>query len=197
MPMVEAFSRMTRMSTQSIATAAELVARSNGQEEHPAMAIVREVRGAVEAITEGMKASRIQPPQQRQAALPAPPPPAPGMPAYNGTPAPAALSDAAPQSVLGRIEDSVRKHEDHVAVGNVLLDAIASGEDSVSKGMEAAGGNIISLFQQRLGDSWLVSDKANGEYIGKLARYLNEEAEKRGMLAAPEVDEGQQPQATA
>lgn len=197
MPMVEAFSRMTRMSTQSIATAAELVARSNGQEEHPAMAIVREVRGAVEAITEGMKASRIQPPQQRQAALPAPPPPAPGMPAYNGTPAPAVLSDAAPQSVLGRIEDSVRKHEDHVSVGNVLLDAIASGEDSVSKGMEAAGGNIISLFQQRLGDSWLVADKANGEYIGKLARYLNEEAEKRGMLAAPEGEEGQQPQATA
>lgn len=197
MPMVEAFSRMTRMSTQSIATAAELVARSNGQEEHPAMAIVREVRGAVEAITEGMKASRIQPPQQRQAALPAPPPPAPGMPAYNGTPAPAVLSDAAPQSVLGRIENSVRKHEDHITVGNVLLDAIASGEDSVSKGMEAAGGNIISLFQQRLGDSWLVADKANGDYIGKLARYLNEEAEKRGMLAAPEGDEGQQPQATA
>lgn len=195
MPMVEAFSKMTRMSTQSIATAAELVARSNGQEEHPAMAIVREVRGAVEAITEGMKASRIQPPQQRQAALP--PPPAPGMPSYNGTPAPSSLPDSGPKSVLSRIEDSVKKHEDHVTVGNVLLDAIASGEESVAKGMEAAGGNIISLFQQRLGDSWLVADKANGEYIGKLARYLNEEAEKRGMLAAPEGEEGQEPQAHA
>lgn len=197
MPMVEAFSRMTRMSTQSIATAAELVARSNGQEEHPAMAIVREVRGAVEAITEGMKASRIQPPAQQRPALP--PPPAPGMPSYNGAPQqPSALSDAAPKSLLERIEQNVKAHEDHVTVGNILLDAIANGEESVAKGMEAAGGNIISLFQQRLGDSWLVSDKANGEYIGKLARYLNEEAEKRGMLAPPEGEaDVEGPQATA
>jgi hypothetical protein len=111
------------------------------------------------------------------------------MPSYNGAPQqPSGLSDAAPKSLLERIEQSVKAHEDHVTVGNILLDAIANGEDSVAKGMEAAGGNIISLFQQRLGDSWLVADKANGEYIGKLARYLNEEAEKRGMLAAPEAE---------
>lgn len=188
-PILEAFSRMTRMSTQSVAMAAELVARNSGQEEHPAMNIVREVRAAVEAVSEGIKASRIQPPAR-------PPPQAPP-PQYAGTPA-ALPQPQAPQqaaqvpappaaeaTLLERIEKRIRGHEDIESVGVQLLDAIAAGEPSVAQGMYAAGGSIVDLFQMRLG-AWLNADDKNGPYIMGLAQYLTREAEKRGMLASAE-----------
>lgn len=192
-PILEAFSRMTRMSTNSVAMAADLIARNSGQEEHPAMNIVREVRAAVEAVSEGIKASRIQPPAQR----PPPPqyaqapqqalPPAPvSQPGTNGATGP---QQPVPQSLLEQIETRIRNHEDHVSVGTQLLDAIAAAEPSVAQGMYAAGGSVIDLFQMRLG-SWLNADPKNGPYIMELAKFLTGEAEKRGMLAPPDAGNG-------
>lgn len=190
-PILEAFSRMTRMSTNSVAMAADLIARNSGQEEHPAMNIVREVRAAVEAVSEGIKASRIQPParpppqqygQGPQQALPPAQPQPSHAPGTNGA---TGLQQPVPLSVLEQIENRIRAYEDHISVGNQLLDAIAAAEPSVAQGMYAAGGSVIDLFQQRLG-SWLNADPKNGPYIMELAKYLTSEAEKRGMLASPE-----------
>ena len=199
-PILEAFSRMTRMSTNSVAMAADLIARNSGQEEHPAMNIVREVRAAVEAVSEGIKASRIQPParpppqalpqgygEMPQQALPPPPQ------QQAQAPQPQAPAEPArPATLLEQIEKRIRAHEDVEAVGAQLLDAIAAAEPSVAEGMYAAGGSIIDLFQMRLG-SWLNAEAKNGPYIMELAKYLTSEAEKRGMLAsadeaAPEAD---------
>jgi hypothetical protein len=191
-PILEAFSRMTKMSTQSVAMAADLIARNTGQEEHPAMNIVREVRAAVEAVSEGIKASRIQPPArppqpppQQYAGAPQPAlPPAPQQQAQQMPEMPPPPPDR-PATLLESIEQRIRRYEDAEAVGAQLLDAIAAGEPSVAEGMYAAGGNIIDLFQMRMG-AWLNADPKNGPYIMGLAQYLTREAEKRGMLAAPE-----------
>lgn len=191
-PILEAFSRMTKMSTNSVAMAADLIARNTGQEEHPAMNIVREVRAAVEAVSEGIKASRIQPPARppqgaapqqmaqapAQQALPAPQQQAANMPIP--TPPP-----DRPATLLEQIEQRIRKYDDVESVSTQLLDAIAAAEPSVAEGMYAAGGSIIDLFQMRMG-SWLNSDQKNGPYIVTLAQHLTREAEKRGMLSAPE-----------
>jgi hypothetical protein len=193
-PILEAFSRMTRMSTNSVAMAADLIARNSGQEEHPAMNIVREVRAAVEAVSEGIKASRIQPParpppqapapQQYAALPPAQPQPQPA-PATNGAAGPQTPIPDRPTTLLEQIEARIRKYEDVESVGTQLLDAIAAAEPSVAQGMYAAGGSIIDLFQMRMG-AWLNADPKNGPYIMTLAQYLTREAEKRGMLAGPE-----------
>lgn len=191
-PILEAFSRMTKMSTNSVAMAADLIARNSGQEEHPAMNIVREVRAAVEAVSEGIKASRIQPParppqapapQYAQAPVPqqALPQPVPQAPLPQIPPPP----PDRPATLLEKIEQRIRAHEDHTSVGTQLLDAIAAAEPSVAEGMYAAGGSIIDLFQMRLG-SWLNADPKNGPYIMELAQYLTREAEKRGMLSSPD-----------
>lgn len=201
-PILEAFSRMTRMSTNSVAMAADLIARNSGQEEHPAMNIVREVRAAVEAVSEGIKASRIQPPQ-RAAAPPSaqyaqapqqalPLAPAPHGPGTNGATGPQQPVPPPTQagSVLEQIEARIRRREDVASVGDQLLDAIAAAEPSVAEGMYRAGGSIVDLFQQRLG-GWVDADPQNSPYIVELARYLTAQAEKRGMLASPdEAGEG-------
>lgn len=213
-PILEAFSRMTRMSTNSVAMAADLIARNTGQEEHPAMNIVREVRAAVEAVSEGIKASRIQPPARppqgppqyvqapQQALPPAQQSQQPARPSHNGHANGAnGPQQPVPQTVLEQIESRIRNYEDHVNVGNQLLDAIAAAEPSVAEGMYKAGGSIIDLFQQRLG-SWLNADPRNQPYILELAKYLTSEAEKRGMLAPPDAGntedaEGEGPMAQA
>jgi hypothetical protein len=194
-PILEAFSRMTRMSTNSVAMAADLIARNSGNEEHPAMNIVREVRAAVEAVSEGIKASRIRPPAPQAAPPPAAPQQYAALP-----PAPEAQQQQAPQpqpvdapppppdrpsTLLETIEARIRRYEDVESVGVQLLDAIAGAEPSVAQGMYAAGGSIIDLFQMRMG-AWLNADPKNGPYIMSLAQYLTREAEKRGMLASPE-----------
>jgi len=192
-PILEAFSRMTKMSTNSVAMAADLIARNSGQEEHPAMNIVREVRAAVEAVSEGIKASRIQPParpppqappQQQYAALPAAQAPAAPVPT-NGATGPQEPVPDRPSTLLESIEARIRRYEDVESVGGQLLDAIAAAEPSVADGMYRAGGSIIDLFQMRMG-AWLNADPKNGPYIMSLAQYLTREAEKRGMLASPE-----------
>lgn len=195
-PILEAFSRMTKMSTNSVAMAADLIARNSGQEEHPAMNIVREVRAAVEAVSEGIKASRIQPParpppqappQQQYAALPAAQapqmPPAPVPAGTNGATGPQEPVPDRPSTLLETIESRIRRYEDVESVGTQLLDAIAAAEPSVADGMYKAGGSIIDLFQMRMG-AWLNADPKNGPYIMSLAQYLTREAEKRGMLAS-------------
>jgi hypothetical protein len=188
-PILEAFSRMTKMSTNSVAMAADLIARNSGQEEHPAMNIVREVRAAVEAVSEGIKASRIQPParpppqqyaQAPQQALPPPPPQQQAAPAEVPAPTP-----DRPATLLETIEARIRKYDDVESVGTQLIDAIAAAEPSVAEGMYAAGGNIIDLFQMRMG-AWLNADPKNAPYIMGLAQFLTREAEKRGMLASPD-----------
>jgi hypothetical protein len=185
-PILEAFSRMTKMSTNSVAMAADLIARNSGQEEHPAMNIVREVRAAVEAVSEGIKASRIQPPAR--AAQP-PPQPAPQQLAQAPQQAlpepPVAAPPDRPATLLETIESRIRKYEDVPSVGTQLLDAIAAAEPSVAEGMYAAGGNIIDLFQNRMG-AWLNADPKNAPYIMELAQFLTREAEKRGMLSGPD-----------
>lgn len=192
-PILEAFSRMTKMSTNSVAMAADLIARNSGQEEHPAMNIVREVRAAVEAVSEGIKASRIQPParpppqappQQQYAALPAAQAPQAPVPT-NGATGPQEPVPDRPSTLLESIEARIRRYEDVESVGGQLLDAIAAAEPSVADGMYRAGGSIIDLFQMRMG-AWLNADPKNGPYIMSLAQYLTREAEKRGMLASPE-----------
>lgn len=201
-PILEAFSRMTRMSTNSVAMAADLIARNSGQEEHPAMNIVREVRAAVEAVSEGIKASRIQPPQRAAAPPPAQYaqapqqalPPSPAQPGHgtNGATGPQQPVPPPAQagSVLEQIEARIRRREDVASVGDQLLDAIAAAEPSVAEGMYRAGGSIIDLFQQRLG-GWVDSEPQNSPYIVELAKYLTAQAEKRGMLASPdEAGEG-------
>lgn len=197
-PILEAFSRMTRMSTNSVAMAADLIARNSGQEEHPAMNIVREVRAAVEAVSEGIKASRIQPPARaapppaqvpagapQQYALPPTPAQVPHAPGANGAAGPQTPIPERPATLLEQIEQRIRKYEDTESVGAQLLDAIAAAEPSVAEGMYAAGGSIVDLFQMRLG-SWLNADPKNTPYIMGLAQYLTREAEKRGMLASPD-----------
>ena len=186
-PILEAFSRMTKMSTNSVAMAADLIARNSGQEEHPAMNIVREVRAAVEAVSEGIKASRIQPPARPQpgaATQPAPQQLAQGPQQALPEPPAAATSDR-PATLLETIEQRIRKYEDVPSVGTQLLDAIAAAEPSVAEGMYAAGGNIIDLFQMRMG-AWLNADPKNAPYIMELAQFLTREAEKRGMLSGPD-----------
>jgi hypothetical protein len=185
-PILEAFSRMTKMSTNSVAMAADLIARNSGQEEHPAMNIVREVRAAVEAVSEGIKASRIQPPARPPpGAVPQPAPQQFAQAPQQALPVPEATTPDRPATLLETIESRIRKYEDVPSVGTQLLDAIAAAEPSVAEGMYAAGGNIIDLFQNRMG-AWLNADPKNAPYIMELAQFLTREAEKRGMLSGPD-----------
>lgn len=184
--MTDAYAKMTKMTASTIGMLMDTMRPSDGPEP-PALAVMKEVRGAIEAFADGMKANAAvknkvnQGPSGAQPAGPqtyAPPGTQPQQ-----LPAPAT-------PLLDAIETQIRRHEDPDEIAKRFLDNIET--DEIRTAIQAVDGNVIALFEQRLGN-WLTENGTNGEYGTRLAKALVDEGQRRGLYGnAPPPGEAEE-----
>jgi hypothetical protein len=177
--MSEASATMTRTMLQTMTSAIEMGLGAKPQEEEGWSGIAKAFFSAMgERVAVGM----TQPPAAP--ALP-PRPAAPATPQqpFSGAQPPAAAGNEV--SVLDQIVMRIAQRDPDInGLAGAIIAAMQSDEETQAA-IESAGGNIITMFQSRLGNEW-ANDPANQQYAAALLTQLAPLAKAAGLASDEE-----------
>ena len=186
----EAFGRMTKTTLSLVHAAAEMRAGEGAPADHPMMAVMKEATKAVQAISDGYKASVLS-----QSARPVAPLPAAAVtsseivPVQVAPPTQPAPTPASPTSLgtVDKLEVRIRNKESVADVAREFVDAL--GTPDMERELQQSNGDPAVLFQRRLGEAWLAENPTNGLYAQQLLAEINTEAERKGIFQSEGEEE--------
>jgi len=204
--MADAFGRMTRTTLQLVHAAAEMRMGDAPPQDHPMLQVMKEATKAVQAISDGYRASvvgKTKSPEQQglaqleQQLLPggtpaASTPPVAAAPASAAAATPPAAGQAAApaklkKTIVDLLEERIRAKAPPAQIAEDFVKAL--GTPDMEAELQRHNGSVADLFGTRLGQEWLNESPTNAIYADQLLGAISAEADRQGVFKNGPVEE--------